>query len=791
MGKVVQIGLTFAGAVIGGPWGAALMAAAVATGIYTQRRQLKKQQRGARDAYNSGLADRNVSVIAADPPATYIYGRATVGPVVVDVITSGDRDQFKHVVMVWAAHECDGIEDFFIAAESVGEIGADGWVTGGKWAQASTVTEKYAAGTFDASGRLSVEHSIAKFVQAMRQEGGGDTVETYILHANQVDVSGNAIQLKPEAMEEWAGKTVSVYYNWTNSNTRVRVRHFLGSADQEADQVLIDLTGGYWKSSDRLRGLCYSVVTFDLNETELQSGLPQCTVKIRGKKLFDPRSNTTAWTDNPALCVNDFLISPYGKSCLQSQVEGVIEAANACDEVVTVGEHTGRRYTCNGAWTSTDEPDTVMENIARSMAGYVSPGGVWRVLAGVYTPPVMLLGDRHAAGALQMIPAPGRSDAWNGMKGQFYDPNQYNQPVDFEPYQVADYVQRDGGETWGNLALPFTDEAWRARTIAAIEVERSRMGQLIWKGTLATLRANVGNRVAVNNKLLGLDSAIYRLAKRDFDISREYIQLTLTRDDPAIYDIVNQVAAPAPNTPGENAYQVQPPANVVVTSPSAGQILITLDASTDVRVQSGGGLIVQYRLADAADWTTGPQGQGTATAYVLSGLAAGFYIVRVDWRSALGAQSNQWEVETVQVLAPAFATGQQGSLAESALQPGDVSDAGKSGDYNDLFNKPVLGTAASKNVEFFATAAQGAKADGALPATSLAGALAPLAPKTSPDFAGVVGLPAYLLADLVDGMAADLHEHKSILVTDAAGAPAHCISDGEDWISQISGLPVE
>ena len=61
-----------------------------------------------------------------------------------------------------------------------------------------------------------------------------------------------------------------------------------------------------------------------------------------------------------------------------------------------------------------------------------------------------------------------------------------------------------------------------------------------------------------------------------------------------------------------------------------------------------------------------------------------------------------------------FATAAQGTLADSATQPGDLATVATSGDYDDLSNLPTLGTAAAQASTAFATAAQGALADSAL-----------------------------------------------------------------------------
>ena len=61
-----------------------------------------------------------------------------------------------------------------------------------------------------------------------------------------------------------------------------------------------------------------------------------------------------------------------------------------------------------------------------------------------------------------------------------------------------------------------------------------------------------------------------------------------------------------------------------------------------------------------------------------------------------------------------YATAAQGTLADSATQPGDLAAVATSGDYDDLTNKPTLGTAAATNSTDYATAAQGSTADSAV-----------------------------------------------------------------------------
>jgi hypothetical protein len=61
----------------------------------------------------------------------------------------------------------------------------------------------------------------------------------------------------------------------------------------------------------------------------------------------------------------------------------------------------------------------------------------------------------------------------------------------------------------------------------------------------------------------------------------------------------------------------------------------------------------------------------------------------------------------------------QGDKADTAIQPNDLGAVATSNDYDDLDNKPTLGTAAAEDVEAFATATQGGKADTAWQPTTV------------------------------------------------------------------------
>jgi len=114
-----------------------------------------------------------------------------------------------------------------------------------------------------------------------------------------------------------------------------------GAASQTADPMLVASMPN-WTSLHRLDGVCYIAAHYGYDKEGMWRGVPQLTVQVRGKKVFDPRdSNQTFGTvstyehsDNPALCFLDYITNnEYGKGLTESQINmsTFSSAANVCD----------------------------------------------------------------------------------------------------------------------------------------------------------------------------------------------------------------------------------------------------------------------------------------------------------------------------------------------------------------------------------------------------------------------------------------------------------------------------
>ena len=117
-----------------------------------------------------------------------------------------------------------------------------------------------------------------------------------------------------------------------------------GAATQTADPMLVASMSN-WTSAHKLNGVAYIAAHYGYDKDGIWSGVPQLTVQVQGKKVYDPRDSsqtfgtpsTYEWSDNPALCFLDYITNnEYGKGLTQSQINmsTFSSAANTAETLV-------------------------------------------------------------------------------------------------------------------------------------------------------------------------------------------------------------------------------------------------------------------------------------------------------------------------------------------------------------------------------------------------------------------------------------------------------------------------
>ena len=114
---------------------------------------------------------------------------------------------------------------------------------------------------------------------------------------------------------------------------------------------------------------------------ELSGGNPSVECIVRGKKVYDPRTGRTEYSENPALIVGDFLCNKrYGLGrfidASDLDIDSFVSAANYCDEVITVYDADNnpiksKRYTLNMVIDQRQDAIKWLQEMLANFAGWL------------------------------------------------------------------------------------------------------------------------------------------------------------------------------------------------------------------------------------------------------------------------------------------------------------------------------------------------------------------------------------------------------------------------------------
>ena len=453
----------------------------------------------------------------------------------------------------------------------------------------------------------------------------------------------------------------------------VRVKKYLGSASQTADADLIAETAGAWTADHRGHGVAYIYVRLRRNENLFPAGVPNIRARVKGAKVYDPRSFTVAWSNNWALCVRDYLTRNEGLGCDSSEINDTLvsAAANVSDEQVALDATPTYqdRYTCDGSVSLGDRPMEVLQQMLSAGAGKAAYSmGTWDLYAGAYVAPADSLDVSDLRGPIEGQADLERRDLFNAVRGTFVDPDKDWQPTSFPAVTNAAYEAEDAGEQiFKDIELPFTTNAIRAQRLAKIELERSRQALTVsWPGKPTCFRLNFFETVNVTVADLGWSPKVMRVLDWRWQPGGG-VDLVLQEESAAIYDWnFGNATVPdaAPNTTLPASGPLAPPG-----APEISEAIVETSDSRGVAVQvtmacapSQDAFVIQYqheyKLVGDAQWTQLPIQQSPTA--VIFDITAGTYDFRAAALNSFGQLSvyaqTRYEVIALSV-APAAPTG--------------------------------------------------------------------------------------------------------------------------------------
>jgi hypothetical protein len=630
------------------------IAATVAYGNYSQR----KAQARARNAANASAKDRELMIRSAVAPRRIVYGRDKISGPIVYMQSTGPKKEFLHIVVALATHECDAVEAIYFNDILLPARDGSGFVTSGEFMGANSTEVATHEGTTDGAGSITLPSNAELIHAAFSETGTGNSYEQTSFTGYSHTPGSNTVTGLP------ADTLLKVMYtSIIPGGAKVRVRVYLGGAGQAADADLITESGGLWTADHIGTGICYLYARLEYDQEVFGAiGVPNISAVVRGKKVFDPRDDTTAWSNNAALCLADFLKSAEGMRAVDAEVPDaeVITAANICDEDIDLdelSEETQKRYTADLSFTTEVSPRDTLSELAQCMAGRaVWTQGRWLVRAGAHrTPTLTITADMLAPGAISVVPRASRSELFNAVRARHRNPDEKYAEVQAPLVENSGYEAEDGGvQIVRQIDIPPLADTYRAQRLAKIELERARQALTV------RLNTNLAAYDLAPTDTVMLTLAHYGWSAKVFEV----IERTLTREATLQYTLRETAAGVwewnfgeatvgdlAPNTDLPSPYT--PPATLTgLTATSQSdlatdgtiilQALLEWTASADAFVRGGGKIDVQWARADRLDQISSYSVPGDSVQATVGPLVGGLtYIARVRQITAVG-RAGDW-----------------------------------------------------------------------------------------------------------------------------------------------------
>lgn len=370
-----------------------------------------------------------------------------------------------------------------------------------------------------------------------------------------------------------------------------------------------------WTSNHKLLGQAYVHIFCWYHEDIFETGIPKFEVELKGKNdIYDPRTGTSGYTDNQALCLLDALRWSRLFNVPDSDIDmaAFSAAANIADQSVTTGAGTEKRYTVNGSIPFDRPPMEILQSLAKAGAGFpIYSQGFWSYVPGAYTAPVMSLDESDLVGGLSFQPGPGKRNRHNKASGTYVDAAQNFEVVEFSQLIIASYIADDLEELEKNYQFALTTSGTMARRLAKIDIERNRYGlsvELVAK--FKALQLTPGDRISLSVAALGWAGKVFRVESTDFSFSTG-VKLSLREDAAAVYswdenDVLAIDAPPAIDIPG--GLEISAPTNITFSeelyqtltrAAVKVRLIVSWDADTNLVAKA---YDIQYRKVGGTNW---------------------------------------------------------------------------------------------------------------------------------------------------------------------------------------------
>lgn len=492
----------------------------------------------------------------------------------------------------------------------------------------------------------------------------GILYQVIVFHHGQVHAIDRFFVGDDEVTLDGAGWVKEEPYR-DGDDTFIRMATRVGTPGQTAFEEMA-VWGQAWDERYRLRGLACLYVEFVAPELERYSEVfpegPNTTIRIEARmsRVYDPRTGTTGYSENPALAIRDYLTHPDGYRLSADQIDDASFAAfaNICDQIVPLKSGGGEaRYRLGGVYSLQDDPKDVLARLMATCDGdvHLTADGKVAIRGGVWRAPTVQLGPDDIL-AFDMQEGANKFSAFNVLQILYCEPGQDYQLIEAPRWQNAEDIAVRG-EVPEELRLDMVQSPAQAQRLAKIHQHRQNPR---WRGTIRTKAIGLNARgeatIRVTLPELAIDE-VFRVDDHGIVLDGGVFvgcEIAISSLPAEAYDWNPQTeeGVPDPVDPIEVSRAIEVPTGLdpeielrsIGVSTTAPVIVLTV--ATPVR--KGLVLEAEYRLKPSGPWEGMSTGQGNvATSSVV--IDGEDYQVRARWLTASNTASRWSAVAEISV----------------------------------------------------------------------------------------------------------------------------------------------
>ena len=291
-------------------------------------------------------------------------------------------------------------------------------------------------------------------------------------------------------------------------------------------------------------------------------------VSVGGHSQSD--SSSWQWSDNPALCILDYLHSDsygFGIDYEYLDLDSFIATADYCDQIISrPSGNSSKRYTCNGI---VDTAEPLVENLRELLSscnGHIAwVLGRWRLNIDQPRTAVYTFDQSNIIGNVK-YQISGIRHKHNSLKLKYINPA-INYQLDVVDLTSAEFLAEDQGKRLeGEYELPFTTDYELATTLGDIQLKRSRLGLSInFRAMLASYQIIAGDLVELDYPPFGWAGKKFQVESINITPEGE-LEISAIEYDPNIFTAGSYALQSAYiDTVLQTPFDVQPPSEIIAT----------------------------------------------------------------------------------------------------------------------------------------------------------------------------------------------------------------------------------